>query len=440
VWPASGVALAGTLLFGYRVWPGILLGSFLTNLPTSLDTTSTASILNTAALAASIGVGASLQAIVGAFLIRRFTQYPIEFVGARDIIKFLLLGGPVSCLVNATWGVTSLLLGGVIQPVDYLSHWWTWWVGDAIGVITFTPLILIWAAKPAVFSQGRQVSLPLCLAFTLVVIFFIYTNAWEQDRVKLEFKRRADQLAQQLQENFDDYILVLHSVENLYASSVPINRQQFKTFVSRWFSRHPGIRAVSWNPRIPDSERADYEQAAREDGLSNFQIREQSPQGQLVRAARRTEYIPVYYSESVRGNRRALGFDAASDPTRREALNRARDTGKPTATDPLTLLQDVERGGFVVFLPIYKPGSPQNSLEERRLNLQGYVSGTFQIRNMMNTALKGAKTDDTGIRLYDARGGAKNLLYEHRSREGDSQPVKVNEGIQRGPLQRAVPL
>ena len=81
------------------------------------------------------------------------------------------------------------------------------------------------------------------------------------------------------------YIDVLHSVENLYASSVPINRQQFKTFVARWFSRQPGIRAVSWSPRILDSERANYEQAARKDGLANFQITEQSPQGPLVRAA-----------------------------------------------------------------------------------------------------------------------------------------------------------
>src|SRR5262245_2533978 len=372
VWPASGIALAGTLLFGHRVWPGILLGSFLINLRTSLDTTSTTSILNTTALAASIGMGASLQATAGAFLIRRFTHYPTAFVEARDIIKFLLLGGPVGCLVNATWAVTSLLLSGVIQPVDYLFHWWTWWVGDAIGVITFTPLILIWAAKPAAFSHGRQISVPLCLAFMLVVIFFIYTNAWEQDRIKLEFNRRTDHLAQQLQENFDNYVLVLQSVENLYASSVPINRQQFKTFVARWFTRHPGIRAVSWNPRILDSERANYEHAAREDGFSNFQITEQSPQGTLVRAARRAEYIPVYYSESVSRNGRALGFDAASDPTRREALNRARDTGQPTATDPLRLIQDFEReGGFVVFLPIYKPGLPHDTVEEHRVNVQG---------------------------------------------------------------------
>jgi CHASE1-domain containing sensor protein len=425
VWPASGIALAGTLLFGYRVWPGILLGSFLINLRTSLDVTSTASILNTMALAASIGMGASLQAIAGASLIRRFTRYPAALVEARDIIKFLLLGGPVSCLVNATWSVTSLLFGGVIQPVDYLFHWWTWWVGDAIGVISFTPLILIWAAKPAVFLHGRQVSLPLCLAFTLVVIFFIYTNAWEQDRIELEFERRTDQLAQQLQENFDDYVLVLQSVENLYASSIPINRQQFKTFVSRWFSLHPGIRAVSWSPRIVDSERANYEQAAREDGFSNFQITEQSPQGKLVRAAPRAEYIPVYYSESVSGNGRALGFDAASDPIRREALNRARDTGKPTATDPLKLIQDFEReGGIVVFLPIYKPGLPHDTVQERRVNLQGYVSGAFRIRDIMNNTLKGAKVGDINIRLYDARGGEKKrLLYEDRSKERESEDL-----------------
>ena len=443
VWPAAGVALAGTLLFGYRVWPGILLGSFLINLRTSLDTTTTASILNTAALAASIGMGASLQAIAGAFLIRRFTRYPTAFVEARVIIQFLLLAGPVGCLVNATWGVTSLLLSGGIHPVDYLFHWWTWWVGDAIGVITFTPLILIWAAKPALFPQGRQITLPLCLAFTLVVVFFIYTNAWEQDRIDSDFKRRTDRLAQQLRENFNNYIDILHSVKHFYASSAPITRQQFQTYVSRWFPRYPGIRAISWSPRILESERANYEQAARQAGLSNFQIMEQSPQGQLVRAARRAEYIPVYYLESVGGIGRALGFDAASDPTRREALNRARDTGQPTATDPLTLIQDIEREeGFVVFLPVYKPGLPQDTVQERRLNLQGYVSGAFRIRDLMNNALKGAKVEDIEIRLYDAGDGEKkHPLYEHRSQERESQalPVKANQGIQPARLQRVVP-
>lgn len=118
VWPASGIALAGTLLFGYRVWPGTLLGPFLVNVWTSLDTTSMASISKSVFLATSIGMGASVQAVVGAFLVRRFVGYPTSLVAEHDVVKFLALGGPVSCLVSATFGVTSLLLGGVIGWPD----------------------------------------------------------------------------------------------------------------------------------------------------------------------------------------------------------------------------------------------------------------------------------------------------------------------------------
>jgi len=35
VWPPTGIALAATLLLGYRVWPAILLGAFLVNATTA---------------------------------------------------------------------------------------------------------------------------------------------------------------------------------------------------------------------------------------------------------------------------------------------------------------------------------------------------------------------------------------------------------------------
>ena len=126
VWPAAGIALAATLLRGYRVWPGILLGSFLINVWTSLDTGSATSIFKSIFLVVSIGAGASLQAIVGALLMSRFVRHPTALMGEKDVFKFLLLGGPISCLVNATWSVTSLLFADIIQPADYLFHWWTW--------------------------------------------------------------------------------------------------------------------------------------------------------------------------------------------------------------------------------------------------------------------------------------------------------------------------
>ena len=445
VWPASGIALAATLLRGYRVWPGILLGSFLINVWTSLDTGSATSIFKSIFLVVSIGAGASLQAIVGALLMSRFVRHPTALIGEKDVFKFLLLGGPISCLVNATWGVTSLLLAGVIQPADYLLHWWTWWLGDTIGVIAFTPLVLIWAAKPQGASLRRQisVSLPVCLTFALVVLCFVYTSAWERNRIAAEFERRTDKVFQELEDNFDNYIDALHSIESFFGSSVNVGRQEFKSFVSRWFLRHRGIQALSWNPRVLDSERTAYEQAARRNGFTNFQITEQNGQGELARAAPRAEYAPVYYLEPYVGNESALGFDVASDPVRREALNQARDTGKPRATDATTLVQDAElKPGFLVFLPIYRNGLPQKTPEERRRNLQGYATGAFRIDDLIKTSLNGEEPKDVEIRLYDdTDGGKRRLLYDHRSQALGSKdpPVETDTVMKPAVLQRVIP-
>src|SRR6185369_8238167 len=107
--------------------------------------------------------------------------------------------------------------------------------------------------------------------------------------------------------------------------------------------------------RVTDSERAGYEERARADGLADFQITEAGANGRTVAAQHRREYFPVYFVESFSGTRRALGFDLASEPIRREALDRARDTGRAAASDPLTLIRRREsEPSFVVLVPVYK--------------------------------------------------------------------------------------
>src|SRR5712691_1194794 len=70
IWPASGLALAGALMGGAWVWPGIWLGSFVANLWTAWDTSHAAALLTSVAIPSSIGMGATLQALVGASLVR----------------------------------------------------------------------------------------------------------------------------------------------------------------------------------------------------------------------------------------------------------------------------------------------------------------------------------------------------------------------------------
>ena len=419
IWPASGLALAGVLMGGARVWPGIWLGSFVANLWTAWDTSQAAALLTSVAIPTSIGVGATVQALLGASLVRRWVGFPSPLTSARDIGTFLLLGGPLSCLVSATAGVTTLAVSGQIPWPLFVMTWWTWWVGDTLGVLIATPLVLSWLAEPRAIWRRRRLSvaLPLVGALALGFVVFGYTRAQEWERLRLLFERQAESLAHSIRTRLDNYVDVLYAFESFYTSAPEVSRQAFRTFVQHSFARHPGLQALSLDLRVPDARRDAYEQAVRREGFADFQIMEQTAQGELVRAERRPEYIAVTYIEPRAGNDPALGFDVVSMPDRLDALQQARDTGQPTATGRLTLVQDPgHQFGLLVFLPLYGPALPHATVEERRQNLHGYVTGVFQIGDVIEAALHGLERGGIVLRIEDEAAPAdRRLLYDSRA-------------------------
>ncbi len=175
IWPSAGIALGAVLIFGNRVAAGVLLGSFLANVAISFDPASSVSLVRSMLMPLGIGIGATLQSIVGAALIRRTVGYPTPLRREREIIQFLVLGGPLSCLISASVGLTTLYLTGTLPAISYAFSWWTWWVGDTIGVLIVTPLVLIWMGAPRDVWRRRSntVALPLCLAFVVIVGVFV---------------------------------------------------------------------------------------------------------------------------------------------------------------------------------------------------------------------------------------------------------------------------
>jgi PAS domain S-box-containing protein len=137
VWPPSGIALAGFLLLGYRVWPVIFLGAFLLNIATP----------SSVAVSMGIATGNTLEGLLGACLIYRFADGRNALDHPRTIFKFAALTILVSTAIGATIGVTSLSLGGSAGWADSRAIWLTWWLGDAVGVLIFAPLFVIWSAK-----------------------------------------------------------------------------------------------------------------------------------------------------------------------------------------------------------------------------------------------------------------------------------------------------
>src|SRR5262249_24446627 len=114
-WPAAGIALAAVLHYGYRVWPGVMIGSFLVNVFTNFDAQTNEALFVSLALPTGIAAGAVLQALIGAALVRRYVGYPTSLASEKDVAVLLLLAGPVSCLVNASMGTVLIWATNRIQ-------------------------------------------------------------------------------------------------------------------------------------------------------------------------------------------------------------------------------------------------------------------------------------------------------------------------------------
>ena len=86
-----------------------------------------------------------------------------------------------------------------------------------------------------------------------------------------------------------------------------------------------------------------------------------------------------------RRNAAALGFDMASEPIRRAAIERARDTGAPAASARVTLVQEIDgdkQPGFLIYVPVYA-GAPA-TVEERRAAILGVVYAPFRARDLFH--------------------------------------------------------
>jgi CHASE1-domain containing sensor protein len=397
IWPPAGIALAALLLFGARAWPGVLLGSFLVNLSTPLDR---------AALAV-ISAGASAQALLGAALVRRFVGSPLELLRGRDILKFLVLGGPVSCVVNATVAVAALHARDVIQVREIPFNAWTWWVGDVIGVVVVAPLVLIALGSPREVWRRRAVPVAVPLGVLLVVtgVLFGFVRRWERSGMAVQFKLGADATEAAIGRKVRDSVEMLHSLESFRSSSPAFDRKAFGAFATRALQRCPSVRAVSWNPVVSDAERDAFES----DGACR--ITERDAKNRLVPAPRRSEYVPVRYIEPFQENAAVVGFDVSSSIVRFEAMKRAGESGKATATRRFRLMQDADASfSVLVFLPTY-------ASEERRRTPSGYFVGVVRLDDFFAFLEENRKTlgIDVSIRAGD------ELLWQ-TSRSGESPP------------------
>lgn len=146
IWPAAGLALAATILFGYRAIVAIVLASFLMNINALLlIEPSNFSLGNILFISGLTGVGAALQAALGAVMFNHLMPNRY-FTRASSVLIFLCIA-LTSTMVNSDIGSFALSLGLFLPWSHFVVSWWNWWVGDLTGVIVTTPLLLLISSK-----------------------------------------------------------------------------------------------------------------------------------------------------------------------------------------------------------------------------------------------------------------------------------------------------
>lgn len=160
VWPPSGIALVAILILGYRMALGIFAGAFLANILGGLPPL----------LAASIAVGNTGEALIGALLLFHVAKFRCDLRRRKDIFALISLAAVGSTMISASFGSLTLVLGNVVAPAGYPQVWLKWWLGDMMGILVVAPLLLVACRHRRVLPQGRELAEAAVLAAAIVGI------------------------------------------------------------------------------------------------------------------------------------------------------------------------------------------------------------------------------------------------------------------------------
>jgi diguanylate cyclase (GGDEF)-like protein len=162
--------------------------------------------------------------------------------------------------------------------------------------------------------------------------------------------------------------------------------------VARNIEREPGINGVGLMEAVGATQRTGFERR-------HGPIELRTPQGALRSAPPRAEYYVVLDSTRRGGGPSAVGLDVGTERTRLATLLAAARSGRPRATQPVSLM--IGGAGTVLYVPVYRP-SPLalRTASERLRALRGFVSIGYSY-DLLGPALQRASPAGTAFRLAD---------------------------------------
>jgi len=240
------------------------------------------------------------------------------------------------------------------------------------------------------FRRSGWIWLFPVLSLLLTALAWQVTRVSTTARARNRFQFGTGVIESAIRQRLEAHESLLRGVAGLFAASDEVTRAEWGHYLRsvRPDLSTPGLQALGFSARVLPPERQRLERRLQQERLP-FVV---WPEGE------REEYQAIVLIHPFdRINSRALGYDLATEPVRREAMARARDEGAAALSSHVRLVQDDARmptqPGFLLYLPVYRVGVPVDTVTERRAALRGFVYGAFRVQDLMSSAFGGQRWD-----------------------------------------------
>lgn len=259
-------------------------------------------------------------------------------------------------------------------------------------------------------------------ALSLTLLAYFFTTKSIQEREELEFKNVTSQVNQSISSRMQTYVNALVQTRSMFYVTTEVDRSEFQDYVKNLnlLRLYPGIQGIGFTQRILKKELNSHIAAIRREGFSDYKV---WPDYE------RAEYHSIVYLEPFDWrNKKAFGFDMFTDPTRRVAMEGARDTGKPFSTKRVILVQETEQDiqyGFLIYVPYYDLIDEDAPIESRREKLKGFIYSPFRTKDLFRDILEPVRNHRVGVEIFIGDDARENLIFASKNLQGMKSPEQV---------------
>lgn len=220
---------------------------------------------------------------------------------------------------------------------------------------------------------------------------------------RLTFLGIADDAVQRVGDRLENHMLLIKSVEAHFQATGEVpGVEAFQTYVSflqktEQFNGVQGLGFARYVQTGTQSDQAISAELGRNYGIARSSWPDTSEDYRT----------PIVMLEPANeANRRALGFDMYSEPTRRAAILAALTEQRLRASGTVELVQengDDPQAGFLMYTPFFAPNSGRPL---------GFIYAPFRIPNLFESALNRSPTLPIHVTAWDGEPADASLIYQ----------------------------